>query len=68
MGTTKVKERIMGFVEVKVNGQWINLMAAEIRCQLCNEAVVIAEIAIPDKIDDGANATWTCKKCHAING
>jgi uncharacterized protein with PIN domain len=68
MGTTETKEHLMGFVEVKVNGQWINLMAAEIRCQLCNESVVIAEIAIPDKVDDGANATWTCKKCHAING
>jgi len=68
VGATETKERVMGFVEVKVNGQWINLMAAEIRCQMCNEAVVIAEIAIPDKIDDGANATWTCKRCKAVNG
>jgi uncharacterized protein with PIN domain len=68
MGEAKIEERVMGFVEVKVNGQWINLMAAEIRCQLCNELVVIAEIAKPEKLDDGHNATWTCKKCKAVNG
>jgi hypothetical protein len=68
MGKAKVKECVMGFVEVKVNGQWINLMAAEIRCQLCNELVIIAEIAKIEKIDDGSNATWTCKKCKAVNG
>ena len=58
----------MGFVEVNVNGQWMNLMSMSVSCQLCNEPVVIAEIAVPDKVDDGVNATWTCKRCKAVNG
>lgn len=67
MGTTET-EGIMGFVEVKVNGHWINLMAAEVRCQMCNESVVIGELASIKEIDNGANATWQCRKCRAVNG
>jgi len=61
-------ESIMGFVEVKVNGQWMNLMSMTIRCQLCNEEVVIAHLAKAENADAPVNATWTCKKCHSING
>jgi uncharacterized protein with PIN domain len=68
MGTTTFKECVMGFVEVKVNGQWMNLMSMTIRCQLCNEEVVIAHLAKIENADTPVNATWTCKKCHSING
>ena len=52
----------MGFVEVNINGQWMNLMHLTLRCQLCNEEIILAHVA---KVE---NATWTCKKCHSING
>lgn len=68
MGKTKVEERVMGFVEVNVNGQWMNLMSMSVRCQLCNEEVVIGHLATAANADAPVNATWTCKKCHSING
>ena len=68
MGKAKVKERVMGFVEVNVNGQWMNLMSMSVRCQLCNEEVVIGHLATAANADAPVNATWTCKKCHSING
>jgi len=68
MGATETKERVMGFVEVKVNGQWMNLMHLTLRCQLCNEEVILAHVAKIENADAPANATWTCKKCHSING
>jgi uncharacterized protein with PIN domain len=68
MGTTSVKERVMGFVEVNVNGQWMNLMHMTLRCQLCNEEVILAHVAKIENADAPVNATWTCKKCHSING
>lgn len=58
----------MGFVEVNVNGQWMNLMTLSIRCQLCNQETYIAHLAKIENVDDGTNATWTCRRCHAING
>ena len=69
MGKTE-SESVMGFVEVKVNGQWINLMAAEIRCQLCNEPTEAQDISAKIIIRDGAPivGSWQCKKCHAVNG
>ena len=67
MGATET-EGIMGFVEVKVNGHWINLMAAEVRCQMCNDSVIIAELAKAENVDAATNATWQCKKCSAVNG
>jgi uncharacterized protein with PIN domain len=68
MGKAKVEERVMGFVEVNVNGQWMNLMSMSVRCQLCNEEVVIGHLATAANADAPVNATWTCKKCHSING
>jgi len=58
----------MGFVEVHINGQWMNLMSMSVRCQLCNEEVIIAHLAKSENTDTPANATWTCKKCHSVNG
>jgi uncharacterized protein with PIN domain len=58
----------MGFVEVKVNGQWMNLMHLTLRCQLCNEEIILAHVAKVENADAPVNATWTCKKCHSING
>ena len=68
MGTTSIEERVMGFVEVNVNGQWMNLMHMTLRCQLCNEEVILAHVAKIENADAPVNATWTCKKCHSING
>jgi uncharacterized protein with PIN domain len=68
MGTTKVEECVMGFVEVNVNGQWMNLMHMTLRCQLCNEEIILAHVAKIQNADAPVNATWTCKKCHSING
>lgn len=61
-------ESVMGFVEVNINGQWMNLMSMSVTCQLCNEEVIIAHLAKAENADAPLNATWTCKKCHAING
>jgi DNA-directed RNA polymerase subunit M/transcription elongation factor TFIIS len=58
----------MGFVEVKINGQWMNLMHMSVRCQLCNEEVVIAHLVKTENTDVPTNATWTCKRCHSVNG
>jgi len=68
MGASKVEECVMGFVEVKVNGQWMNLMHLTLRCQLCNEEIILAHVAKIENADAPVNATWTCKKCHSING
>ena len=68
MGTTSIKERVMGFVEVNVNGQWMNLMSMSVHCQLCNDEVIIAHLANIESADAPFNATWTCKKCHSVNG
>ena len=68
MGTSKVEEHMMGFVEVNVNGQWMNLMHMTLRCQLCNEEIILAHVAKIENADAPVNATWTCKKCHSING
>jgi uncharacterized protein with PIN domain len=68
MGTSKVEERVMGFVEVKVNGQWMNLMHLTLRCQLCNEEIILAHVAKIENADAPVNATWTCKRCHSVNG
>lgn len=68
MGTTSVKECVMGFVEVNVNGQWMNLMSMSVHCQLCNDEVIIAHLANIETADAPFNATWTCKKCHSVNG
>jgi len=68
MGTTKTKERVMGFVEVNINGQWMNLMSMSVHCQLCNDEVIIAHLANIESADAPFNATWTCKKCHSVNG
>ena len=68
MGKTKFKERVMGFVEVNVNGQWMNLMSMSVHCQLCNDEVIIAHLANIESADAPFNATWTCKKCHSVNG
>ncbi len=68
MGTPKVEECVMGFVEVNVNGQWMNLMHMTLRCQLCNEEIILAHVAKIENADAPVNATWTCKKCHSING
>jgi len=68
MGKAKVEERVMGFVEVNVNGQWMNLMSMSVHCQLCNDEVIIAHLAKIETSDAPFNATWTCKKCHSVNG
>jgi hypothetical protein len=68
MGTTKTEERVMGFVEVNINGQWMNLMSMSVHCQLCNAEVIIAHLATIENADSPSNATWTCKKCHSVNG
>ena len=68
VGTTKVEEYLMGFVEVNINGQWMNLMHLTLRCQLCNEEIILAHVAKVENADAPVNATWTCKKCHSING
>jgi DNA-directed RNA polymerase subunit M/transcription elongation factor TFIIS len=67
MGKTE-SESVMGFVEVNINGQWMNLMSMSVSCPLCNEEVIIAHLAKAENADMPNNATWTCKKCHAING
>jgi uncharacterized protein with PIN domain len=61
-------ESVMGFVEVKVNGQWMNLMSVSIRCQLCNEEAILAHLVKNENAEVPVNATWICKKCHAVNG
>lgn len=58
----------MGFVEVKVNGQWMNLMSMPIHCQLCNEEVVIAHLAKIENTETPEGATWICKRCNVVNG
>jgi hypothetical protein len=58
----------MGFVEINVNGQWMNLMSMSVRYQLCNEEVIIAHLATIENTDMPNNATWTCKRCHSVNG
>jgi uncharacterized protein with PIN domain len=58
----------MGFVEVNINGQWMNLMHLAVRCQLCNEEVFIAHLVKSENTDVPTNATWTCKRCHSVNG
>jgi uncharacterized protein with PIN domain len=68
MGTPKVEECVMGFVEVKINGQWMNLMHLTLRCQLCNEEIILAHVAKIENADAPVNATWTCKRCHSVNG
>ena len=68
VGTSSIKECVMGFVEVNINGQWMNLMHLTLRCQLCNEEVILAHVAKIENADAPVNATWTCKKCHSING
>ena len=68
VGTSKVEEYLMGFVEVNINGQWMNLMHLTLRCQLCNEEIILAHVAKVENADAPVNATWTCKKCHSING
>lgn len=65
---TTGSESIMGFVEVNINGQWMNLMHLTLRCQLCNEEIILAHVAKVENADAPVNATWTCKKCHSING
>ena len=67
MGETE-GESVMGFVEVNINGQWMNLMHMTLRCQLCNEEIILAHVAKIENADAPVNATWTCKKCHSING
>jgi hypothetical protein len=49
-----------------VNGSTSWQLKSDVSCVM--SPVIIAEIAIPDKVDDGANATWTCKRCKAVNG
>ena len=39
-----------------------------IRCQMCNETVLVTDIRIDMKLDDPSNAIWQCVKCHAVNG
>ncbi len=66
--TTTESGSIMGFVEVNINGQWMNLMHLTLRCQLCNEEIILAHVAKIENADAPVNATWTCKRCHSVNG
>ncbi len=50
-------ESVMGFVEVNINGQWMNLMHLTLRCQLCNEEIILAHVAKIENADAPVNAT-----------
>jgi len=43
-------------------------MSMSVHCQLCNDEVIIAHLANIESADAPFNATWTCKKCHSVNG